>query len=146
MRYLQHMSWVFCLVAGAALGQSAEPQVPTGKFTTALEVKPILTATRSNWVGVRRYEGQDLLYVTHIWAWRCGLVRLELSINSGPFEAWPLPDCHLDIAAPNSILDGDGLPFRSFDLESIIEVGVRVTYDDLSVEEARFPRGAIAMN
>ena len=146
MRYLNHMAGILCLAAVAASGQQAEPQVPTGKFTTATEVKPILSATRGNWVGVRKWEGQDLIYVTHIWAWRCGLVALEVSINSGPFEDWPLPACHMDIASPNSILEEDGLPYRAFGLNSIIEVAVRVTYDDLSVEEARFPRGAIAMN
>ena len=143
MTFLKHV--FLCVVLGAAptSAQQAEPQVPTGKFTTAVEVKPILSATKGNWVGVREWEGQDLVYVTHIWAWRCGLVRLEVSLNSAAFEDWPLPPCHLDQAAPNAILDGDGLPFRAFGLNSVIEVAVRVTYDDLTMDEARFPRSAI---
>ena len=133
-------------VLGFGLGTvlpAQDAQVPTGKFTTAVEVKPILSATRGNWVAVREWEGQDLIYVTHLWAWRCGLTQIEISINSGPFEVWPMPVCHMDLAAPNSILDGDGLPYRVFGLKSVIEVAVRVTFDDLSVDEARFPRGAI---
>lgn len=130
-------------VASGGLALEAEPQVATGKFTTAREVKPILSATRSAWVAVREWEGQDLIYVTHLWAWRCGLVQMEVSVNSGPYEVWPLPPCHMDTAAPNGILESDGLPYRAFRLKGVIEVGVRVTYDDLSVEEARFPRGAI---
>lgn len=131
------------LSLGAALGQQAEVQVPTGKFTTAVEVKPILSATRSAWVAVREWEGQDLVYVTQLWAWRCGLAQIEISVNSGAYEVWPLPACHMDLPAPNSILEADGLPYRVFGLGSVVEVGVRVTYDDLSVEEAGFPRGAI---
>ena len=141
-----------CLVSGnMATGQGlqgvlvAEPQVATGHFTTALEVKPILSATRSNWVAVREWEMQDLIYVTHIWAWRCGLVQLEVSVNSGPFEIWPLPECHLDTSTPNAILEKDGLPYKTYAPNAVIEIAVRVTYDDLTTEMARFPRSAILL-
>lgn len=143
LRVILAAAAVSLLNALSAVGQQAEAQVPTGKFTTALEVKPILSATRGAWVAVREWEGQDLIYVTHLWAWRCGLMQIELSVNAGAYELWPLPECHMGIAAPNSILETDGLPYRAFGLGAVIEVGVRVTYDDLSVEEARFPRGAI---
>ena len=33
------------------------------------------------WVAVRDYDGQDLLYVTQILAWRCGLARLQSAVN-----------------------------------------------------------------
>ena len=92
---------------------TAEPQVPTGQFTTAVEVKPILGMTRGNWIAVREFDGQDLLYVTHLWAWRCGLVELKLGINGAPPEVWPLPECHLDQGAPNGITEADGRRNRS---------------------------------
>jgi hypothetical protein len=131
------------LLGQAGLAQQAEPQVPTGKFTTAVEVKPILTATKGAWLAVREWEGQDLIYVTHLWAWRCGLVQIEVSVNGGAFEVWPLPPCHTDQAAPNAILPEDGLPYRAFGLNSVIEVAARITYDDLTQDQAGFPRGAI---
>ena len=152
MRFIQltHLALLTGVGLGLGLGavsgvqaQQAEPQVPTGKFTTAVEVKPIMGATKGSWVAVREWQGQDLIYVTHIWAWRCGLVRLEISVNSGPFEEWALPPCHLDIAAPNSVLESDGQPYRAFALNSVIEVAVRVTYDDLTTDAAGFPRSAI---
>ena len=120
-----------------------EPQVATGKFLTALEVKPILGATKANWVAVRDFNGQDLVYVTHLWAWRCGLVQMELSINRAPYEIWPMPACHLDAGYPNAVLPDDGLPYRGFARGSVAEIAVRITYDDLTVEEAAFPRNAI---
>ncbi|NRB16482.1 MAG: hypothetical protein HRU33_02585 [Rhodobacteraceae bacterium] len=118
----------------------AEPQLPSGQFTTAVEVKPILAMTRGNWISVREFNGEDLLYVTHLWAWRCGLVELKLGINGSVPEVWPLPECHLDQGAPNGITEADGLPYRSFDLGSIASVEVQITYDDLTTEQVMFNR------
>lgn len=123
----------------------AEPQVPTGKFTTATEVKPILTATRANWIAVRDYNGQDLVYVTHLWAWRCGLLEVRIGLNGAPAEVWPLPDCHLDQPMPGVMLEQDGLPYRAFPPGSVQMIEVQLTYDDLSVERAIFDRGSILM-
>lgn len=118
----------------------AEPQVPSGQFTTAVEVKPILGMTQANWISVREFDGHDLLYVTHLWAWRCGLVELKLGINGAAPEVWPLPECHLGQGAPNGITDADGLPYRSFDLGSINQIEVHITYDDLTKEQVMFDR------
>lgn len=118
----------------------AEDQTPTGKFTTATEVKPILSATQGSWIAVREWQGQDLVYVSHIWAWRCGLVQLEIAVNDAPFDVWPLPACHTDTALPNGITDTDGSPYRAFDLQSVQHLKVRLTLDDLSVQEASFER------
>ncbi len=131
--------------AAVVPGLAAEPQVPSGRFTTAVEVRPILQATRANWVAVRDFNGQDLLYVTHLWSWRCGLAQIRIAVNDGPPEPWPLPDCHLDTNAPNAIRDGDGLPYRGFARGSVASVTVEITYDDLSVESARFDRAQILM-
>ena len=123
----------------------AEPQVPTGKFTTATEVKPILEMTKANWVAVREYDGQDLLYVTHLLSWRCGLLQLRYAVNGGEMVDWPLPPCLLDTATPNAIRTEDGLPFVAFDLGSIDSVSVEITYDDLSTDSATFQRSDVLM-
>lgn len=121
----------------------AEDQTPTGKFTTATEVKPILAMTQANWIAVREWNGQDLIYVSHLWAWRCGLVQIEVGINGGPLEVWPLPTCHTDSGQPNAITETDGLPYREFALKSIEQLQVRLTLDDLTTQEATFQRKAI---
>ncbi|MGH1458618.1 MAG: hypothetical protein ACRBBT_06925 [Paracoccaceae bacterium] len=135
--------WGAAIAAQEAL--QAEDQTPTGKFTTAAEVKPILEATRANWVALRDYNGQDLLYVTHLWAWRCGLKQMKVSLNGGAFEVWPLPPCHAQTAAPNAITEADGLPYRGFATGSIATVAVQVTYDDLSKGSGQWGRGEILM-
>lgn len=126
--------------APSAPALAAEPQEATGRFTTAAEVKPILAATRANWIHVREFNGQDLLYVTHLWSWRCGLAQVRLSVNGAAPEPWPLPECHLDEAIPNMIKEEDGMPYRSYPLGSIQQVAVEVTYDDLSREDLTFGR------
>lgn len=123
----------------------AEPQSPTGKFTTATEVKPILSMTKANWVAVREYDGQDLLYVTHLWAWRCGLLQMRYSINDGALEDWPLPPCHEGTNAPNAIIDTDGLPYASFALGGVQSVTVELLFDDLSTDSASWSRPDILM-
>lgn len=131
--------------ASAGNTAQAEPQVATGRFTTALEVKPILTATRANWVAVRDYNGQDLVYVTHLWSWRCGLVGLRWAVNGEALEDWPLPPCHTETAAPNAVLPDDGLPYVALPAGSVQSVQVEITYDDLSTDSASFDRAQVLM-
>ena len=124
-------------------GLTAEPQIVTGKFLTATEVKPVLNATQANWVAVREYDGQDLVYVTHLWAWRCGLLQMEVAINEGEYEIWDMPKCHADEGSPGAIKSGDGAPYHSFELGSVQNIKVRLVYDDLTTAEAAFERAAI---
>ena len=126
--------------APARTALAAEPQEATGRFTTATEVKPILSTTRANWIHVREFNGQDLLYVTHLWSWRCGLAQVRLGVNGAAPEIWPLPECHLDEGFPNMIKEEDGMPYRSYPLGSIQQIAVEVTFDDLTVESLAFGR------
>ncbi|MCB1332361.1 MAG: hypothetical protein KDK26_01600 [Roseivivax sp.] len=134
-------------VSGAVSAQGLVPeaQVPTGQFTTAVEVRPILQATRANWIAVREYEGKDLLYVTHLMSWRCGLAQLRLSINGGPFQDWALPPCHMGTNAPNAITENDGPIYIEGPLGAVQSVVVEITYDDLQVETAEFTRPQVLM-
>lgn len=137
-------------MAGPAVNQSvipagltAEPQIPTGRFTTAAEVRPILEATKGNWVAIREYDGHDLVYVSHIWAWRCGMKAMAISINDEPMQNWPLPACHEEYSTPNALLDGDPLPFLKLRLGGVKKVTVQLVLDDLSTEVAEFNRADI---
>ena len=96
--------------------------------------------TKANWISVREFDGQDLLYVTHLWAWRCGLLEIKVGVNGETPQNWPLPTCHENEAAPNAIKEGDGLPYRNYGLGQIALIEVHLTYDDLSTESAKFNR------
>ncbi len=119
------------VAAPQAAPLQAEPQTPTGRFTTATEVRPILNATRGSWVAVRVWEGRDLLYVTQLWSWRCGLLEMKIGINGAPPEVWPLPECHMDQPMPGAILEEDGLPYREYGVDEIRRIVVELLYDDL---------------
>ncbi|MFK7835326.1 MAG: hypothetical protein AB8B60_03825 [Sulfitobacter sp.] len=124
-------------------GLVAEPQTPSGKFTTAVEIKPILEATKGNWVAVRDYDGKDWLYVTHLWGWRCGLKAMAISVNNEAMQNWPLPPCHEQYTTPNAVLEDDGLPVLTFRQGSVQTITIQIVYDDLSMDIAQFERGNI---
>lgn len=122
---------------------TAEPQDPTGKFTTAVEIRPMLDASRASWMGVREYEGRDLVYFSHLLAMRCGLVGVFYAINDDALKEWPLPPCHFDLGWPNSILAQDGLIFAPYPLKSVDTISVTVVYDDLTTDSVRYERNEI---
>ena len=133
--------------AEAAPPRAPEAQVPSGRFTTAVEVRPILDATRASWVAVREYEGRDLLYFTQILSWRCGLREVRYGLNGAPPDTpVPLEPCHEDTASPNALVDVEGFPPHvEAPLGSIQSVDVTIVYDDGSEDGAVFARTSVLM-
>lgn len=131
------------LILTAALALPFAGPGQAQQFTSAAEVKPILEATKGNWVSVREYEGQDLLYFTHLLAWRCGLDAIYYSINGGSESRYQAEPCHEGEAQPNAIRADAVLPFLRFELGSIKTVDIRLVYDDGSEGRAHFERNAI---
>ncbi|MGI3167754.1 hypothetical protein ACRARG_01290 [Pseudooceanicola sp. C21-150M6] len=131
--------------APADPGMKPEDQTVTGRFTTATEVKPILTATKQSWVALREYNGQDLLYVTQILSWRCGLLGLRIGVNNAPMQNWPLPACHMGTATPNALTPQDGLPYLNLPLSSVQSIQIELIYDDLTTDTGSFERAAVLM-
>ena len=123
----------------------AQPQTPTGQFTTATEVKPILGMTRANWVGVREYGGQDLIYFTHLLAWRCGLHEIRYAVNDAAMQVWEMQPCREGTNAPNAIDTDLGLPYIARPLGSVTSLRVELLYDDLTTEVAQFQRSEVLM-
>lgn len=122
-----------------------EPQIPTGKYTTATEVRPILGMTKSNWIGVREYEGQDLIYFTHLMAWRCGLWDIRYGINGEPAtNVVPIEPCNEEFAQPNVMVDVENfLPYVTHPLQSVESVYVEIVFDDGTTDFAQFDRAEV---
>ena len=122
-------------------GLTPEDQTSLGKFTTAAEVGPILTMTKANWSAVREYDGQDLVYFTHILSWRCGLKAAKFGINEEPLQDLELPDCHMKYQQPNVLIDNEPLlAFRRYALGSVQSVRLEILLDDLTVQSVTTKR------
>jgi hypothetical protein len=122
------------MLAGGAGAQS---------FTTSEEVRPILEATRASWVALGAGGGSDLLYFTHLAAWRCGIAGASYRLNGAaadvPFDLEP---CYRDTAQPNAI---KGLPFVTLPADSVASVVVTVQYPDGSSDTAKYERRDILL-
>ena len=108
-----------------AIALLAAGQAAAQGFTTAAEVKPILEATRANWIAVREWDGNDLIYFTHLESWRCGLSEVRYAVNGGVEQIWPMDPCFEDTAQPNAIA-ADRLPYTVLPLKSVESVTVTV--------------------
>lgn len=101
-------------------------------------VRQILGMTRANWVAVREFDGQDLVYFTHLLAYRCGLSDLRYGVNNDVADqAFEMEPCYTDEATPNAI---KGVPYISLPLGSVERVVVEITYADGPTERAVFDR------
>ena len=138
---------IFCLPLVPALALPAAAQeANTGRFTTAEEVRPVLDITRTSWVAIGEYDGNDWLYVTQVMSWRCGLEEMRVSVNDAPAEIWPLIDCHVETNAPNAIHSDDPTPARRFPLDHVQKVRVELTLDDGTTMAQAFERKGVKIN
>jgi hypothetical protein len=114
-------------------------------FTTAAEVKPILTATKPQWIAVREYDGLDLLYFTNLLAWRCGVDSVTYGLNgAAPETVLTTEPCYDAEAQPNALkMDQGILPYVNAALGSLQAIAVVVTFDDGSTETGDYLRAAV---
>ena len=113
------------------------------QFTTAEQVRPILEATKGNWVAIRFFNGKDLLYFTHLESWRCGLAGVKFGLNGQPpTNSYALAPCDEASANPNALPEGH-LPYLEGPAKSLTSVTVEITYDDGSVSTETYERAAI---
>ncbi len=109
-------------------------------FTTADEVRPILEATKPNWVAVREFDGQDLVYITQLLSWRCGLESIAIGLNGDAPAIWEVEPCYDETPTPNAIKAENILPYKRYPLGSVAVIDVVLTYDDGTETAAQFDR------
>lgn len=113
----------------------------SAQFNTAAEVKPILEMTKGNWIAVREFDGQDLLYFTHLEVFRCGIERITFAVNDGQPYLWQTPPCPGDETF--SEIPEDRLPYVVYPLGSIQTIRVQLIYDDGTISDEVFERSAV---
>lgn len=128
------------LIVGLSLALAAPA---AAQMTDASTIRPILEATQANWIGVRRFDGQDLVYFTHLETWKCGLKTIRYGINSDTAnKRYPFKVCKDGEAAPSPV-GADRLPYVAFGLDSVETVTITLTYDDGMEVTKTFDRSAI---
>ena len=94
---------------------------------------------------MREWDGQDLLYFTHLESWRCGLDQVRYFVNEGKPRIWQMEECYIDTNAPNALKLEGRVPYTELPLQSIQSVTIEITYDDGSIERETFQRNQVLM-
>ncbi|WP_298819350.1 hypothetical protein [uncultured Roseibium sp.] len=91
------------------------------------QIKQILDVTKTSWVAFRDWEGQDLIYFTHLEAWKCGIDYVFFGLNGGPLEeVWELDECDPD--NPNAVLKDK--PYLELPDGSVQSISVQLVFPD----------------
>lgn len=89
--------------------------------------KQILEMTKDNWVAYRDFNGRQLIYFTHLEAWKCGITQVSYSINSEALDQiYELQPC--DPKKPNAVTTDT--PYISLPLNTSQTIAVQLTYED----------------
>ena len=110
-------------MSGLAMNGLSVAQAQTGGGE-----KRILEFTKNNWVGFRDFNGRQLIYFTHLTAYRCAIAQIRYSLNSDRLDkVYILPPC--DRKKPNSIPQNH-LPYLSLPLGTAHEIYLQLTFKD----------------
>ena len=124
-----------------AVAMVVAPLPATAQFNSASEVKPILQMIIPNWIGLREYDGQDLLYFTLPEVYRCGLEQIRYRINEEEPRIWVTEPCEGDETF--SEIGEDRLPYVELPFQSVDEVIVELIFDDGTTQTETYSRGSI---
>lgn len=135
---MRALSIVFAL--GLALPLPLASPATAQGFTTSAQVKPILELIRPQWVAIRPYEGQDLLYMTTLLTYRCGIEQIRFSFNNGDLQVWEGEPCYRDEASPMALKMETHLPYAVAPLDSLQTVTINLLFDDGTTMEHSYTR------
>ncbi|WP_298261411.1 hypothetical protein [uncultured Litoreibacter sp.] len=129
-----------------ALALAMPVQLAAQDFTTSAGVKPVLELIRPQWIAIRPYEGQDLLYMTTLLTYRCGIEEIRYATNGADMQVWEGEPCHRDEAAPMALKMEDHLPYVVAPLDSLQTVSIELVFDDGSTLEHSYQRKDVQIN
>jgi hypothetical protein len=87
----------------------------------------ILDLTKGSWAYFRNYNGQQLVYFTHLEAYRCGIAAVRYSLNTDTLDmVWTLQPC--DPKKPHSITTDK--PYIALPLGTAKSITVQLTFND----------------
>lgn len=112
-------------------------------FTESALAKPVLQAISGQWVTIRPYEGQDLLYFTMVLSYRCAIEQIRFSYNGGPLQVWEHEPCWHGEAQPYALKMDTHLPYAVAPLNSLQQITVDLLFDDGSTLTHSYDRAAI---
>ncbi|QDG76763.1 hypothetical protein [Labrenzia sp. PHM005] len=114
------------LLAGlVALPLTGSPAVSQGMPPE--QIKQILDVTKTSWVSFRDWNGQQLIYFTHLESWRCGIDFVFYSLNSTDLDQmWELDAC--DPSNPNAVLKEK--PYIELPANSTQSITVQLIFKD----------------
>ncbi len=87
----------------------------------------VLDMTRGSWAYFRDYNGRQLIYFTHLEAYKCGIASVSYSLNSDALDKnWKLQLC--DLKKPHHITTDK--PYISLPLGTANSITVQLTFND----------------
>ena len=120
--------------------------VSAQNFTTSAGVKPILELIRPQWIAIRPYEGQDLLYMSTLLTYRCGIEQIRFAYNGGELQIWEGEPCYRGEASPMALKMETHLPYAVAPLDSLQTVTINLLFDDGTTMEHRYLRKDVQIN
>ena len=94
--------------------------------------KRVLSMTKGSWAHFRNFNGQQLIYFTHLESYRCGLTKVQYSLNGDTLDrVWKLQPC--DPAKPHHITTDR--PYITLALGTARSISIRLTFEDGSTSE-----------
>lgn len=112
------------LILAVLAGSQAGPAAAQG--LSGQEPK-ILDLTRGSWAYFRDYNGRQLIYFTHLEAYKCGIAAVRYSLDTDALDrVWKLQPC--DPKKPNNVTTDK--PYIALPLGTAKSITVQLTFND----------------
>jgi hypothetical protein len=121
---MRKITQITALLLAVLAGWQAGPAFAQGLLG---QEPKILDMTRGSWAYFRDYNGRQLIYFTHLEAYKCGIAAVSYSLNSDALDkSWKLQPC--DLKKPHNVTTDK--PYISLPLGTAKSITVHLTFND----------------